>query len=63
MSDDYDEGNDEELFNDDFDDTDTTLRAGVNRRICPKCKTSLNFRVEGRFVVRFCTNCGFETED
>lgn len=63
MSDDYDEAVEEELFNDDFDDTDTTLRAGVHKRVCPKCRTSLDFRVEGRFVVRYCRACGYETED
>lgn len=63
MSDDYDESSDDELFNEDFDDNDTTLRAGVHKRVCPDCKISLNFRVEGRFVVRYCTQCGYETED
>ncbi len=63
MSDDYEEISDEELFNDDFDDTETTMRAGVNKRVCPNCKTSLLFRVEGRFVVRYCATCKYETED
>ncbi len=63
MSDDYDMDSDEELFNDDFDDNETTLRTGVAKRVCPECKKSLEFRVEGRFVVRFCKACGYETED
>ncbi len=61
MDDDSDDG--EELFNDDFDDSDTTLRAGVQKRTCPTCRTSLDFRVEGRFVVRYCKTCTYETED
>ncbi len=63
MSDDYESDGEDELFNDDFDDTETTLRAGVHKRVCPNCKTSLDFRVEGRFVVRFCKTCDYETED
>ncbi len=61
MDDDFD--SDVELFNDDFDDTDTTLRAGVRTRECPKCKISLDYRVEGRFVIRVCKQCGHEEED
>lgn len=61
MDDDYD--SDVELFNDDFDDNETTLRAGVRTHECPKCKIGLNFRVEGRFVVRTCPDCGYEEED
>ncbi len=53
----------EELFNDDFDDTDTVLRTGVRQHMCPKCKTSLDYRVEGRFVVRYCKTCDYEEED
>ncbi len=63
MSDDYEEASDDELFNDDSDDTDTTMRAGVNKRVCPNCNKSLLFRVEGRFVVRYCNTCSYETED
>ena len=57
------EADEEELFNDDFDDNDTVLRAGVRRHECPNCKTSLDYRVEGRFVVRFCNTCDYEEED
>lgn len=53
----------EELFNDDFDDKDTVLRAGVQRHVCPKCERSLDYKVEGRFVVRYCQKCGYEEED
>lgn len=62
MDDEFDDS-DEELFNDDFDDNDTTLRAGVRQHVCPECGKSLDFRVEGRFVVRFCTSCKYEEED
>ncbi len=61
MDDDFEES--EELFNDDFDDSETTLRTGVQKRVCPKCGKSLDFRVEGRFVVRYCASCGYEAED
>lgn len=64
MGEDFDEDVDaEELFNDDFDDKDTVLRAGVKKRICPKCSKSMEYRVEGRFVVRYCSSCGYEEED
>lgn len=64
MDDDYEEATTgEELFNDDFDDTDTTLRAGVRKHMCPKGHGSLDYRVEGRFVVRSCAQCGYEEED
>lgn len=59
---DSDEG-EEELFNSDFDDKETTLRPGVRKRVCPKDNVSLEYRVEGRFVVRFCKKCGYEEED
>lgn len=62
MSDEFDDV-EEELFNDDFDDTDTVLRTGVQKHVCPNGHGSLNFRVEGRFVVRFCKECGHEEED
>jgi len=63
MDDDYDSDS-PELFNDDFDDSDTTLmKAGVRTHECPKCKISLDYRVEGRFVVRTCPQCGYEEED
>ena len=62
MSDEFDDV-EEELFNDDFDDTDTVLRTGVAKHVCPKGHGSLDFRVEGRFVVRYCKTCGFEEED
>lgn len=52
-----------ELFNDDFDDSETTLKAGVRTHECPKCKISLDYRVEGRFVIRTCSECGYEEED
>lgn len=61
MDDEFEET--EELFNEDFDDSATTLRAGVQKRTCPTCGKSLKFRVEGRFVVRYCPDCGYETED
>ncbi len=61
MSDDFEES--EELFNDDHDDGgDTVLRTGVRTHVCPNCRKSLDYRVEGRFVVRFC-ECGYEEED
>ncbi len=64
MGDDYDDAGDgEELFNNDFDDTDTTLRTGVSKRVCPECQKSLDYRVEGRFVIRFCKDCKYEEED
>jgi uncharacterized protein (DUF983 family) len=63
MSDDYESDDGEEAFNSDFDDGDTTLRAGVANRMCPNCKVGLDFRVEGRFVVRFCKSCDYEIED
>lgn len=62
MSDEFDD-DEEELFNDDFDDTDTVLRTGVQKRTCPNGHGGLDFRVEGRFVVRFCKECDYETED
>ena len=46
----------EELFNEDFDDKDTVLRPGVKKHVCPHCGRGLEYRVEGRFVVRFCPN-------
>ncbi len=61
MDDDFE--SDGELFDSDFDDTDTTLRAGVRSHECPKCKIGLDYRVEGRFVVRVCKECGYEEED
>lgn len=61
MDDDFD--TDGELFNDDFDDNETTLKAGVRTHECPNCKIGLDFRVEGRFVVRFCKECDYEEED
>lgn len=61
MSEDYDEG--AELFNDDFDDSETTMATGVKRRVCPTCSKALDYRVEGRFVVRYCKACGHEEED
>ena len=61
--DDFEETSEEELFNEDFDDKDTTLRAGIKKRVCPKCQQSLKYRVEGRFVVRYCPDCGHEEED
>jgi hypothetical protein len=60
--DDFDDS-DEELFNEDFDDDDTTLRTGVRKHVCPNCDTSLEYRVEGRFVVRYCKTCKYEEED
>lgn len=63
MDDDYDSSDDGELFNDDFDDNETTLKTGVRRHECPNCKVSLDYRVEGRFVIRTCPNCGYEEED
>jgi adenine-specific DNA methylase len=38
------------------DDTgeDTVLRPGVKKHVCPHCGRVLEYRVEGRFVVRFC---------
>lgn len=63
MTEDFDESSDEELFNDDFDDKDTVLRAGVKKHVCPKCNLSLKYRVEGRFVVRYCPQCAHEEED
>lgn len=64
MGDDFDDASDEELFNDDFDDTDTVLR-GVKKRVCPEHQRSLEYRVEGRFVVRYCPEkgCKYEAED
>lgn len=53
----------EELFNEDFDDKDTVLRPGVKKHVCPKDNVTLEYRVEGRFVVRFCKKCGYEEED
>jgi hypothetical protein len=53
----------EELFNEDFDDKDTVLRPGVKKHVCPKDNIPLEYRVEGRFVVRFCKKCGYEEED
>lgn len=61
--DDFEGDDGEELFNDDFDDTDTVLRAGVRKHECPNCKIGLKYRVEGRFVIRFCDTCGHEEED
>lgn len=61
MDDDFD--SDGDLFNDDFDDNETTLRAGVRNHECPTCKVGLDFRVEGRFVVRYCKTCKYEEED
>jgi hypothetical protein len=46
----------EELFNEDPDDTATVLRPGVKKHVCPHCNRSLEYRVEGRFVMRFCPN-------
>ncbi len=63
MDDDYDSSDSGELFNDDFDDNETTLRAGVRTHECPNCKVSLDYRVEGRFVVRTCPECKYEEED
>lgn len=60
--DDFDD-NDAELFNDDFDDGAETVRPGVRTHECPNCKVSLDFRVEGRFVVRYCKTCKYEEED
>jgi len=53
----------EELFNEDFDDKDTVLRPGVKKHVCPNDNITLEYRVEGRFVVRFCKKCGYEEED
>lgn len=62
MDDDYDD--DVELFNDDFDDGgDTVLQTGVRKHVCPDCKIPLDYRVEGRFVVRYCSECPYEEED
>lgn len=63
MTDDIEETSEEELFNEDFDDKDTVLRAGVKKHVCPNDNTSLKYRVEGRFVVRYCSKCGYEEED
>lgn len=63
MSDDYEfDGDDEELFNSDFDDHETTGRQGSSV-LCPECELPLEYRVEGRFVVRVCKKCGFEREE
>ena len=58
MGEEFEEADDggEELFNEDPDDNATVLRPGVKRHVCPKCGKSLEYRVEGRFVVRFCAN-------
>ena len=63
--DDFDDSDSDELFNDDFDDSDTTLEAGVRKHVCPQHQTSLDFRVEGRFVIRYCPEkgCKYEEED
>lgn len=53
----------EELFNEDPDDNATTLRPGVKKHVCPKDNVSLEYRVEGRFVIRYCKKCGYEEED
>ncbi|MGB0653524.1 MAG: hypothetical protein ACPGQL_10025 [Thermoplasmatota archaeon] len=65
MSDDDFDNDGDELFNDDFDDGgDTVLRAGVRKKVCPECQhNGFDYRVEGRFVVRVCRNCGAEFED
>ncbi|MEK6984973.1 MAG: hypothetical protein AABX89_01150 [Candidatus Thermoplasmatota archaeon] len=65
MGEEFEDGDDdaEEMFNSDTDDTATTLRPGVKRKICPKDNLSLEYRVEGRFVVRFCKKCGYQEED
>ena len=53
----------EELFNEDTDDNETVLRPGVKKRVCPNDQTSLDYRVEGRFVIRYCKKCKYEEED
>jgi len=53
----------EELFNEDTDDTETVLRPGVKKHVCPKDNVSLEYRVEGRFVIRYCKKCGYQEED
>ena len=60
--DDFDDVEDE-LFNDDFDDTETTLRrSGI--RSCSQCHgTDLGYKVDGRFVIRTCRDCGNEMEE
>lgn len=52
-----------ELFNNDFDDAEPATQVGVRRRLCPKCNKSMDYRVEGRFVIRNCPDCGHEEED
>jgi hypothetical protein len=65
MGEEFEDGDDdaEELFNSDPDDTATTLRPGVKRHICPKDNISLEYRVEGRFVIRYCKKCNYQEED
>jgi hypothetical protein len=65
MGEEFDDADDggEELFNEDTDDTETVLRPGVKKHVCPKDNISLEYRVEGRFVIRFCKKCGYEEED
>ncbi len=65
MGEEFEDGDDdaEEMFNSDPDDTATTLRPGVKRHICPKDNISLEYRVEGRFVIRYCKKCNYQEED
>lgn len=59
MSDDYDF---EEAFNDDHDDVLATTTGGI--KVCAECGSNqLDYRVEGRFVVRICKECGHEMDE
>jgi hypothetical protein len=59
MSDDYES---EEAFNNDHDELLRPGSGGI--KVCAECGSSqLNYRVEGRFVIRVCVECGHEMDE